>query len=127
MLLAKVKYPGIYICSAMAAWGAISAVQTIVKSFAGIVIARFLIGIVEAAFFPGAIFYLSMFYNRKQLAFRIALFYSGSRLGNAFGGLFAIAVLKLDGSMGLEGWRWVRFIEIYCGANLLTCFLALPG
>lgn len=110
MILVKVKYPGIYICSAMAAWGAISAVQTIVNNFVGIVIARFLIGMVEAAFFPGAILYLSMFYNRKQLAFRIALFYSGSQLGNAFGGLFAIAVLKLDGRMGLEGWRWVRSI-----------------
>jgi len=39
---------------------------------------------------------------------RTAIMYSGSQLGNAFGGLFAVAILKLDGKHGLEGWRWVR-------------------
>lgn len=58
-------------------------------------------------FFPGALFYLSLFYNRQQYAFRAALYYSGSQLGNAFGPLIAIRILKLDGRYGLEGWRWV--------------------
>lgn len=49
-----------------------------------------------------------MFYNRKQYTLRVALLYSGSQLGNAFGGLFAVAILKADGRHGIEGWRWVR-------------------
>lgn len=61
-----------------------------------------------AVFFPGALFYLSMFYSRKQFALRTAILYSGSQLGNAFGGLFAIGILELDDERGLEGWRWVR-------------------
>jgi hypothetical protein len=48
-----------------------------------------------------------MFYSRQQFALRTAILYSGSQLGNAFGGLFAIAILNLDGTSGLEGWRWV--------------------
>lgn len=48
-----------------------------------------------------------MFYNRRQYTFRVALLYSGSQLGNAFGGLFAVAILKADGLHGIEGWRWV--------------------
>jgi len=48
-----------------------------------------------------------MFYNRKQIAFRTAVLYSGSQLGNAFGTLFAIGIIKLDGRYGLEGWRWL--------------------
>lgn len=108
MALGKIKWPGVYICSAMTVWGIISAAQTAVQSFAGLAVCRFFIGLVEAVFFPGALFYLSLFYNRKQYALGAALFYSGSQLGNAFGGLLAIALLKLDGRYGLEGWRWVR-------------------
>lgn len=43
---------------------------------------------------------------------RTAILYSGSQLGNAFGGLFAIAILNLDGTSGLEGWRWVSFCPL---------------
>lgn len=107
MMLGKVKWPGVYICAAMGLWGVISAAQTVVHDFAGLATARFFIGFVEAVFFPGGLFYLSLFYNRKQYAFRTALFYSGSQLGNAFGGLLAIGILELDGMHGLAGWRWV--------------------
>jgi len=44
-----------------------------------------------------------LFYNRKQFALRTALLYAGSQLGNAFGGLFAIAILKLEGAHGIQG------------------------
>lgn len=107
MMLGKIKWPGLYICTTMGVWGVISAAQAVVQDFAGLAIARFFIGFVEAVFFPGGLFYLSLFYNRKQYAFRAALFYSGSQLGNAFGGLLAIGILELDGKHGLAGWRWV--------------------
>lgn len=111
MMLGKVKWPGVYICAAMGVWGVISAAQTAVHDFAGLAAARFFIGFVEAVFFPGGLFYLSLFYNRKQYAFRAALFYSGSQLGNAFGGLLAIGILELDGKHGLAGWRWVSVAD----------------
>lgn len=50
---------------------------------------------------------MCLFSNRKQFALRTAILYSGSQLGNAFGGLFAIGILTLDGAHGLAGWRWV--------------------
>lgn len=107
MLISKISRPGAYICLAMAVWGVISACMAAVHNFVGLLMARFFIGFVEAVFFPGALFFLSMFYNRQQFALRTAILYSGSQLGNAFGGLFAIAILNLDGVHGLEGWRWV--------------------
>jgi len=60
---------------------------------------------------PGAFYYISMFYNRKQIAFRTAILYSGSQLGNAFGTLLAIGIMKLDGYHGIAGWRWLFLIE----------------
>lgn len=69
------------------------------------------LGFTEAAFFPGAIFLLSIFYEKKQMAFRTAILYSGSQIGNAFGGLFALAILQLEGAHGIEGWRWLFIVE----------------
>ena len=45
------------------------------------------------------------------MALRTAILYSGSQVGNAFGGLFAIAILKLEGAHGLDGWRWLFIVE----------------
>jgi hypothetical protein len=45
------------------------------------------------------------------MALRTAILYSGSQIGNAFGGLFAIAILKLEGAHGLDGWRWLFIVE----------------
>ena len=47
------------------------------------------------------------FYNKTQFGVRTAILYSGSQLGNAFGGLFAIGIFELDGAHGIEGWRWL--------------------
>jgi MFS family permease len=107
MIAGKIKWPGTYICCGMAAWGLISALMAVVENYAGLLVTRVCLGFVEAIFFPGALYFLSLFYNRKQMAFRTAILYSGSQLGNAFGGLFAIGVLQLDGAHGLAGWRWV--------------------
>lgn len=111
MIASRIKWPGLYICISMALWGAISAIMASVHNFAGLVVARIFLGAIEAVFFPGALYFLSLFYNRKQFALRTAILYSGSQLGNAFGGLFAIAILNLDKVHGLAGWRWVRIFS----------------
>ena len=56
MIVSKIKKPGIYICGAMALWGVISALMAVVKNYAGLLSARFFLGFIEAAFFPGALY-----------------------------------------------------------------------
>ena len=58
LLVSKIRYPAIYICSAVAVWGAISACTAAVNSFGSLVACRFMLGFVEAVFFPGAFYYL---------------------------------------------------------------------
>ncbi|KIW61151.1 hypothetical protein PV05_01308 [Exophiala xenobiotica] len=111
IVVGKIRYPAIYICCAVAVWGLISALTAVVQSFGGLLACRFFLGFVEAAFFPGTLYYISLFYSRRQFAMRTAILYSGSQLGNAFGGLFAIAILNLDGRDGMEGWRWLFLVE----------------
>ncbi|KAK1700891.1 major facilitator superfamily domain-containing protein [Colletotrichum godetiae] len=121
MIVGKIKWPGAYICCGMAAWGVISSLMAVVHNYEGLLMARFFLGFVEAIFFPGALYFLSLFYNRKQFALRTAILYSGSQLGNAFGGLFAIGILNLDGAHGLAGWRWLFLVE-----GVITVGLAIP-
>ncbi|KAJ7282885.1 major facilitator superfamily domain-containing protein [Mycena rebaudengoi] len=128
ILVGKIKYPAIYLCGAMAVWGVVSAATGAVQNFVGLLLCRFFLGFVEAVFFPGALYYLSTFYNRQQYTFRVAILYSGSQLGNAFGGLFAVAILKADGSHGIEGWRWLFIIEGVATVGIaLMLMLFLPN
>jgi MFS family permease len=89
------------------AWGLVSAVTSQVSNFAGILACRFLLGISEAPFFPGVLFYLSKWYTKKELNLRMSLFYAGSLLSGAFGSLIAAGILKgLNGKHGLGAWQW---------------------
>ncbi|KAJ4233240.1 hypothetical protein NW759_002020 [Fusarium solani] len=85
MMLGRLKLPGVYIYLAMAVWGFTSAAQTVTSSFAGLAVARFFIGFVEAVFFPGLLFYLSIFWCRGKLSQGIlALIYMTTALGSHY-------------------------------------------
>ncbi|WOO77177.1 putative transporterC [Vanrija pseudolonga] len=111
MLASRIKWPGTYICVMCAAWGVVSGCTGAVQSYSGLCAIRVILGFTEAAFFPGALFLLSTFYTKQQLAFRTGILYSGSQLGNAFGGLFAAAILTLDKAHHIAGWRWLFIVE----------------
>lgn len=49
-------------------------------------------------------------YTRPELGKRLATLFMGQQLGNAFGGLIAAGVLKLDGKHGIRGWRWLFIV-----------------
>jgi MFS family permease len=79
------------------------------------------LGFVEAAFFPGALFLLSKWYTRKELAMRTAILYCGNLISNAFGGLLAAGILSgMQGTLGHAAWRWLFYIE-----GALTMFVAV--
>lgn len=111
LIITKISRPGMYICGAVVLWGCISAATSAVKSYQQLLAVRAVLGIAEAVFFPGAIYYLSAWYTKKELGKRIAGLYIAQQVGNAFGGLFAAAVLKLDGRHGIAGWQWLFIIE----------------
>ena len=63
---------------------------------------RFLLGLAEAGMLPGIAYYLSRWYRRSELAFRLSLYIVMAPLAGAFGGLLASAILKLDHFGGLQ-------------------------
>ncbi|KAI0121387.1 major facilitator superfamily domain-containing protein [Xylariales sp. AK1849] len=125
LLITRVR-PSWYLGIAMTIWGAISAAQAASQSFGGLIACRFFLGFAEAPFFPGAIFLMSSWYTRGELAHRIAWFYAGSSLANAFGGLLGAGVLgNLSGAHGIAGWRWLFIIEgvITIGLAITAAFI----
>ncbi|KAI0384737.1 putative MFS transporter [Hypomontagnella monticulosa] len=118
LLLTRVR-PSLYLGAAMTIWGTISAAQAATQTFGSLVACRFCLGFAEAPFFPGAVFLMSSW--RSELALRIAWFYFGHSLANAFGGLLGAGVLAgLSGARGISGWRWLFIIE-----GSLTIFSAI--
>ena len=112
LFLNKFGKPAIYLPSAMIVWGIISAATAGVQTYGGLIAVRFFLGFVEAAYFPGCLYFLSAWYTRKELGFRTALLYSGSLISGAFSGLVAAGITgNMDGSRGLRAWRWLFIIE----------------
>lgn len=90
----------------------LGAVFTHQKSFLGALTTRFLLGIVEASFFPGALFLISKWYKHSELGLRTALLFCGNIISNAFGSLIASAILdSMEGALGQAAWRWLFFVE----------------
>ncbi|KAF9871165.1 hypothetical protein CkaCkLH20_11334 [Colletotrichum karsti] len=110
-MLNKFKKPSLYIGTIIVAWGSMTVVMGVVKNFAGLVAVRFMLGVAEAGFFPGAILIISKWYLRNETQTRIALFYTASALAGAFSGLLAFGIAKMDGVGGYEGWRWIFILE----------------
>ena len=72
---------------------------------------RLLIGLFEAGMYPALAITLTTFYTPKEQARRFAYLYISVGLSGGLGGLFAYALLKLDGAHGIAGWRWLYIVE----------------
>lgn len=129
LFLNKIGKPAVYLPTVMIIWGIISAATAGAQSYGGLIAIRFFLGFVEAAYFPGCLFFLSSWYTRKELGFRTALLYSGALLSGAFSGLITAGIKNgLDGARGLRAWRWMFIIEGVITIFVASCaYLALPN
>ncbi|KAI0005200.1 major facilitator superfamily transporter [Xylariaceae sp. FL0662B] len=122
MLITRIR-PGIYMSGWMLVWAVVSACTALVNDYKGLVACRFLLGITEAPFYPGATYMLSIFYKRTEVAARIATLYCAQILATGFSGLIAAGIFAgMDGLRGLAGWRWLFIVE-----GAVTALIALFG
>lgn len=125
-LLCKYMGPGYFLPLATVLFGIASLATGYANNYAQMAGIRFLLGIFEAGMLPGCAYYLSRWYRRSELAFRLALYIITAPLAGAFGGLLASAILKLDSFAGLHKWRMIFVIEgIITIALGLIAFLTL--
>jgi MFS family permease len=72
MFLTRTK-PSYYMGACMALWAIVSGLTAVCHDFVGLLLVRFFLGVTEAPYYPGAVYLLSIFYNRKEIATRIAI------------------------------------------------------
>jgi MFS transporter, ACS family, tartrate transporter len=101
----------LWISRIMVTWGLISAALMFVRTPAAFYLLRFLLGVAEAGFFPGVIYYLSLWYPAAHRARAIAAFMSAVPVTGLIGGPLSGALLELDGLHGLAGWQWLFLLE----------------
>ncbi|KAI7214005.1 MFS general substrate transporter [Hortaea werneckii] len=106
----KIFPPHIYISCCVMAWGVLASLQSITSSFGGLLVLRALLGIGEAAF-VGIPFYLSFFFRKDELAFRIGLFISAAPLATSFASSLAWGIVSLGGKTGIASWRLLFLLE----------------
>lgn len=110
MLLTRVR-PSLWMSFWVAVWAIVSGLTALSKDYTGLVLTRFFLGVTEAPYYPGALYMLSIFYTRKEIATRISILYLGNILATAFAGLNALGIFQLDNKLGISGWRWLFIIQ----------------
>lgn len=89
-------------------WGIVATCTGVVKNMAGICACRAALGILEAAFGAGAPYYLSLFYQRRELGLRVSLLIGMSPLANCFAASLAYGISQINAS--IEPWRLILLL-----------------
>ncbi len=109
-----------WIARIMLSWGVVSgltafipwiATTTGMSSASSFYAVRLLLGAAEAGFFPGIIFYLTIWFPGVYRARVIGYFMAAIPLSTVIGSPISGALLGLDGVGGLEGWQWLFILE----------------
>jgi ACS family tartrate transporter-like MFS transporter len=101
----------VWIARIMISWGLVSAAMMTVTSAPMFYTLRLLLGVAEAGFFPGIIYYLTRWVPARERARTIAAFMTATLAAGILGGPISGALLSLHGLAGLAGWQWLFLLE----------------
>jgi ACS family tartrate transporter-like MFS transporter len=95
----------------MITWGILAILMLFVRTPIQFYALRFLLGMAEAGFFPGVVFYLTQWFPPRMRARAVSRFYVSIPLSSVVMGAVAGALLDLHGRLSLAGWQWLFLIE----------------
>ncbi|KAK4448865.1 major facilitator superfamily transporter [Podospora aff. communis PSN243] len=126
--LCKAIGPGWFLPATSFLFGVCSIATAFIHTVPQAAAIRFLLGVFEAGMLPGSAYYLSRWYRRSELTFRISLYIVTAPLAGAFGGLLAGAILGLPRIGSVTGWRMIFLVEGVVTMGLaLIAFATLPN
>jgi len=109
----------------MITWGVLAIAMMFVKTPLQFYVLRFLLGMAEAGFFPGVVFYLMQWFPPEMRARAVSRFYISLPLSSVVMGALAGALLNLNGQLGLAGWQWLFLVEGLPAVLLSVAFWVL--
>ncbi|KAK0245922.1 pantothenate transporter liz1 [Armillaria nabsnona] len=122
LIVTRVR-PSYFLFFCEVGWGAFTFAQAGARHSDYMYAFRFCVGMFEAPFFPCILYLMGSWYNKYEMAKRIAIFHLCGSLGSSFGGYLQTAVYEtLDGARGIAGWRW---LYIVCGCMTVPCGIAV--
>jgi ACS family tartrate transporter-like MFS transporter len=101
----------LWIARIMFTWGIVSGATAFVQGETSFYAVRILLGVAEAGFFPGIIFYLAIWFPAVYRARIIGFFMAAIPLSSVIGAPISGLLLGLDGMLGLKGWQWLFILE----------------
>jgi len=102
----------------MFTWGLVAMGMAFVKGETSFYVMRFLLGVTEAGFYPGVLYYFTQWLPASERGKAMAIFLSGSAIASIVSGPITGALLSVTG-LGLHGWQWMFLIE--GGASVALC------
>jgi MFS transporter, ACS family, tartrate transporter len=101
-----------WIARIMFTWGILSGAMAFVNSETSFYIIRFLFGAAEAGFFPGILFYLTLYFPAAYRGRMVSLYMVAIPVSAVIGAPVSTLVLQyMDGLLGIKGWQWVFLSE----------------
>ncbi|MGV4297931.1 MFS transporter [Pandoraea pneumonica] len=100
-----------WIARIMITWGIISSLMAFVTGPYSLYSMRFLLGLAEAGFFPGAILYLTYWMPKVYRARVLGILTTANAMASLISGPLSVALLKMHGIGDLRGWQWLFLIE----------------
>lgn len=109
-----------WIARIMLSWGLLSGLMAFIPNIAGALglsnehtfyLLRVLLGAAEAGFFPGIIFYLTLWFPAEYRARIVGYFMAAIPLSTVIGAPISGVLLYLHGGFGLAGWQWLFIVE----------------
>jgi MFS family permease len=119
MLLQRVG-ARLWLTRIMFTWGIVATMMAFIQTETHFYILRFLLGIAEAGFFPGVIYYFTRWLPGVERGKAIAIFLSGSAIASLISGPLSGALMSIEG-MNMHGWQWMFLIEGL--ASVCLCFV----
>jgi ACS family tartrate transporter-like MFS transporter len=95
----------------MITWGLLATATMFVRNPLEFNVLRFLLGMAEAGFYPGVIYYLTLWFPARMRARAVSRFYVSLPLSSVVMGAVAGWLLGLSGKLGLAGWQWLFLVE----------------
>jgi MFS transporter, ACS family, tartrate transporter len=100
-----------WIARILIGWGIASMAMVFVRDAGSFYVARVVLGLAEAGFFPGIVLYLTYWIPAADRARTGALFMMAAPVAIIVGAPVSNALLRLDGIGGLAGWQWLFLLE----------------
>ncbi|KIW11802.1 hypothetical protein PV08_09074 [Exophiala spinifera] len=101
----------VYIALCVLSWGVVASLQSLTTSFGQLLLLRGLLGITEAAFGPGVPFFMTHFFKRSELAYRVGLQIAAAPLATSFASSLAYLIVLLSQKGPLAPWRALFLVE----------------